>query len=157
MGLDELIDDEGTAKNLAQFRRYGSHEEDDRIWGIIEEMQERFPVEIECDMVEVATDDVNYDAKAYYRVKGGTHYQYLRVKESCLHGDPVYVRHIILHEMVHLYCYQMGHSEISDGSPMFKWLCGRVGCTLSQIEWNGMDWKDLADPMLESDMVSTRF
>jgi len=139
MGLDELVEDGSSGvKNLAQFRRYGSHEEEDRIWNIIEEMQDRFPVEIECDMVEVATQDVNYDAKAYWRVRDGEHYQYMRVKEACLHGDPTYVRHIILHEMVHLYTFQMGHKDLSDGSPMFKWLCGRVDVT--SIRSSGTGW-----------------
>lgn len=156
MGLDELVDSTST-KNLSRYRRYGSHEKDDYIWEIIESHQHRFPQEIECDLVEVATSNPNYDAKAYTRGSGDDRVQYLRVAERCFSMKDSKLRSIILHEMVHLYCYQNGRPDISDGSTMFKWLCGQVGCTVNQIQYGGREWVSLLDPFLEDDIHSGEF
>lgn len=138
----------GGRKQTSRFRRYGSHPADDTLWEMVDELQERFPGEIEIDFIEVAPHDVKYDGKAYWRTENEGVYQYIRVSESALLKSEERTKRVLAHEMVHLYCFQNGHTDVSDGDSVFHWLLGHVEAQISHVDDEGSRWKDLVEPMI---------
>lgn len=151
MGLDDLIDFEQNAKTT-NLRYYGYDEREEIVWDWIDEFQSKFPEEINCDFVEIAPADVKYNAKAYWKKRNGQHIQYMRVSESAFNLGDWRARQSVLHEMVHLFTFQTGHKNVSDGSRIFTWLCGQVGCVINQIHTDSKQWTELAEHFIDDDM-----
>jgi len=144
-GLDDLLTDEigGTVENHP-YRTYPYNEFEDTAWEWFEKFEDRFPCEIQCDFIEVSPNIESARAKACYR--DGGEYQFIRfAKWYVVHSDDWALSRTLMHEMMHLYCYQRGHHNISDSSPIFKWLCGAVGCHINEVDVTSPEWIDLAE------------
>lgn len=150
-GLDDLLAQEGAAQQENEHRYYPYHEFEDTAWEWFKELEERFPVSIDCEFIEVSTRMSKYTAKTYYREEGAV--CFIRFSKYWVENSPEWrLKQTLLHEMVHLYTYQMGWKEISDSSIMFKWLCGQVGATVNQISQHSEKWEFLAEPFLDEEL-----
>jgi predicted SprT family Zn-dependent metalloprotease len=159
MGLTDLIDESTEPGQSNQEpdidtkhhrkRAYNPHHKEEDLWEMFEELQEKFPEEIKCDFIEVSGKMKNYNAKAYDDY--GT--QYLRFAKWFVESSSdERIKETMLHEMVHLYTYQKGYAgEVSDGSHIFKWLCGAVGAKINQVHMSERKWKDMAEPFRKED------
>lgn len=147
-GLDDLLEEEvgGTTEDHP-YRTYPYHEFEDTAWEWFDILEKKFPCDIQCDFIEVSPQmNSSVRAKASYR--DGGKYQFIRYAKYYVQtGDDWELRRTLLHEMVHLYCYQRGHTDISDGSPIFKWLCGAVGCHINEVSVESPEWIDLAEEL----------
>lgn len=154
MGLGNFIEDNTPSnKDVNRFSTYSYDEREEDIWDWIEEFQDKFPEEVKCDLVEVAPRDVSYHAQAYWRKRGDTHYQYLRVSETAFDDGEWFARSVVLHEMCHLYMYQIGMRDVTERSPMFSWLLGRVGAHVSGMRTEGDQWQEM-ERFLPDDLTS---
>lgn len=149
MGLKDLEGIEnGSAATTNPYRAYPHTDWEDTLNEWFTELEQRFPEPIQCDFIEVSTRIKKYNAKAYYRQHPTS--QYIRFSEKYLNSSTdERIRMTLLHEMVHLYTYQNGFNRVSDGSHIFKWLCGAVGAPINQVWVKSDKWKDLADPFIE--------
>jgi hypothetical protein len=159
MGLDDLLDDDVTTgeASASQFRRYGSHKADEQLNEWYEEFQERFPERVELDFIEVSPQLENTSARFYKKDREEKQFMYVRISEKTLERDEWWQRNVLLNQMVIAYCHQRGYHDISTGSSLFKWLCGRVGCAISQVNIDSMEWQDLAEPLMDPSMVDGDF
>lgn len=148
MGLDQFKQSE-TSVGAAHFRSFGKHEAEDVLNDMADDLQERFPEEVQIDFIEVSTSMTKCHGKAYRRERNGEWYQYIRIAERHLIQDDDRVKLTLAHEMCHLYLYQNGYSDITEKSPMFSWILGRVGASVTDIGVDSDMWQDLAEPMLE--------
>jgi len=131
-----------------RYRSYKPHEKDKLLYELFDELEERFPEEVRCDFIEVSTRMDRCRAKAYYR-DGGTHL-FIRFSDWYVEKESrKELKDTMLHEMVHLWCFQKGFKKVSDGSPMFKWLCGQVGTKINQVPKSSHKWEILAEPFVE--------
>lgn len=155
MGLEDFVKGNENSKNGAnRFSSYSYDEREENVWDIIERFQDRFPEQVRCDMVEIAPYDVIYNGMAYYRSRDGNYYQYMRISESIFEESVAKVESVVLHEMIHLYLFQNNLREVSDGSPLFKWLCGRVGCVMEpSLPTHSKEWK-VAEQFLEDHEIN---
>lgn len=151
MGLSSLLDEETGETKRHPDRAYSPHPIEDELWDVFREYEERFPEEIECDFIEVSPKMTKHQAKAYYDHQKGI--RYIRVSKDYLEKtDHHRLRDTMLHEMVHLYTYQKGYAgDTSDGSHMFKWLCGAVGAPINQVREHSDEWQDMAEPFLDGE------
>lgn len=159
MGLEDLLDDDISAgvASASQFRRYGSHEADEKLERWVDEFQERFPEPIELDFIEVSPQLENTAARFYRKERDDEQFAYIRVAEKTLEREEWWQRNVLLNQMVIAYIQQRGYHDISTGSSLFKWLCGNVGCVINQVDTSSMEWQDLAEPMMEQEMVNGDF
>lgn len=132
-----------------RFQQYPSHPDDGRINRMIEELQQLFPEEVRIDFVEVSPRMTKTHAMAYWRKRDGEYTQFMRVGEHYTDVDDEELRRTVLHEMVHLFCYQNGYTDLSERSVIFTWLLGQLGASLSGIPESSQKWKDLAKPFLD--------
>jgi len=149
-GLDDLLEEEiGGVPENHPCRTYPYHEFEDKAWNWFEELNNKFPVDIKCDFIEVSPNmNSSWRAKACYRNNG--QHQFIRFAKYYVESSEDWtLKRTLLHEMVHLYTYQQGHRDIGDGSIIFKWLCGAVGCEVNQINNTSPEWIDLAEPFIE--------
>jgi predicted SprT family Zn-dependent metalloprotease len=86
---------------------------------------------------------------AYWRERDGEYTQFMRVGEHYTEVDDETLRRTVLHEMIHLFCYQKGYRDLSERSVMFTWLLGRLGASVSGIDQDNKKWQDLAKPFLD--------
>lgn len=144
-GLKDLLKDAaGGTREDHPHRHYPYHEFEDKAWEWFNEYEKRFPTDVECDFIEVSTKMTSHHAKAYYR-DGGKH-QFIRFSKSYVErANDWKLSRTLLHEMVHLYCYTHGHKDVSDGSHIFKWLCGAVGAPINPVRYESPEWIDLAE------------
>lgn len=146
-GLKDVVDQKGGRTDSTNHRAYPYDEREEKLWEWFDELEERFPEDIECEFIEVSPRLERCHAKAYLKPDGT---QYIRMADDYLRATRDWkVKRTLLHEMVHLYTYQKGHSDISDGSHLFKWLCGAVGAHINQVSENGDQWRDLAEPFAQ--------
>lgn len=152
MGVEDLIPERIPDKG-AQFKTYGYHPKEDVLYDWADELQERFPEEVRIDFIEVSPEIESYRAKAYWRPRGGELYQFIRFAQFYVEDAPDWrIYRTLLHEMVHLYTYQKGYSEdVGDTTPIFTWLCGRVGTHINRYPDNMEMWQELAEPFLEKE------
>ena len=133
----------------SRFQQYPSHPDDGRINRMIDELQEEFPEEVRIDFVEVSPRMTKTYAMAYWRERDGEYTQFMRVGEHYTEVDDETLRRTVLHEMIHLFCYQKGYRDLSERSVMFTWLLGRLGASVSGIDQDNKKWQDLAKPFLD--------
>lgn len=152
MGFEEFIENTNTGENRHGYRSYPDHKLDDELYEMFNDLNSRFPVDVEVDFIEVSTRIENYAAKAYYRDGGDA--IFIRFSENYIDSAPeAEIRNVMLHEMVHIYTYQMGHKGVGDGSHIFKWLCGAVGTTINQVPTESDKWEDLALPFVKEKAI----
>lgn len=143
MSLDDFIEN---ASNKDKHQVYGSHEYDEKLEEIIEEYQQRFPVELKIEFVEVSSRMEKSYAKAYKREKNK---YYIRVSESFIErACKERIRRTILHEMVHVYFFQKGYSKHGH-SKYFRWVVGQVGGSLTNSTTNNEMWQNCIEPFIE--------
>jgi len=153
MGLGDFTDEHIPDKTgISRFSTYNYDEREDLVWDWINEFQDKFPEEVQCDMVEIAPRDVSYHAHAYWRKRDGVDYQYLRVSETAFDDGEWLARSVVLHEMCH-YLYQIGMKDVTERSPMFSWLLGRVGAHVSGMRTEGDQWQEM-ERFLPDDLTS---
>lgn len=147
MGLKDIADASTNSNDTERkYKSFGHHEWNSRLEEMVEDLQKRFPCEIDCEFIEVSPSMTKTGGKAYYREEGN----YIRVSERVIETEtPEYVKMIVAHEMVHLYCYQKGHHNVSDGDKLFNWLLGMVCADVSRYSPSMKVWQDLAEPMIE--------
>lgn len=132
-----------------RFQQYPTHPEDGRINKMIDELQEMFPEDVRVDFVEVSPRMTKTYAMAYWRERDGEYTQFMRIGEHYTEVSDTFLRRTVLHEMVHLYCFQMGYKDVSDHDDMFTWILGRLGASVSKINQDSQMWQDLAEPFLD--------
>lgn len=137
MGFENFINETESVQPIRRFRHYPHDPRADEIEEWIEEYQDRFPAKVQCDFVEIATRDVQYYGKAYWRQREGETIQYMRVSEKTFEQGIDFTRGVVLHEMVHLYLYQEDfwrRCNITEKHPIFIWLCGAVGANHESVK-----------------------
>ena len=143
MGIDDFI-----TEKQDRHKVYQSHDKDEKLEQIIDEYQERFPVELRVDFVEVSPRMERCNAKAYKRA--GKKY-YIRVSENYIErATEEELRRTVLHEMVHVYLYQKGYSDHGHDK-YFRWVLGRVGGSMTGSTIHDMNWEKCIEPFIEED------
>jgi len=153
MGLAQLIDDKGDSNSTSSpvSPRYGHHEYNDTLRAWVDEFNERFPVEVDIEFIEVSPQLKSNATKLYAKHKEGDLYQYIRVKEGLWEQGEWFVRQRILYLMVSAYFNQIGMPKIGPANDEFKWVCGRVGAATNPIDFRESTWKDGCTPFLTED------
>lgn len=129
MGLADLTPEDTVATEYQQYKRYPSHEWDDKLEQWAEEVTPRFPGGVEYDFIEVSPEMTRTSGFAYKKTENG----YIRISEQSIEKYPeYYVKFVLIHELAHLWFYQNGYEEYSDGSGIFEWVLGRVGGDLDE-------------------------
>lgn len=157
MGLDNLVNEKGGTGSGNRFRAYPYHEFEDQCWEWFNEFQERFPIEIEADFIEISDQITKVNARAYWRIRDNEYYQFIRLSEKFINNAQTWrIKQCILHEMVHLYFYQLGYrnddKKVTDGSTIFKWVCGAVGAKVNQIPVYTQEWQKCAEPFIDDSL-----
>lgn len=126
MGIDDITGvEEGNS-----YKRYPSHEWDDRIEQWANEAQSLFPGGVEYDFIEVSPEMTRTHGFAYTKTENG----YIRISEQVIkHQSEDYVRLVLLHELTHLWFHQNGYSKYSDNSGIFEWVLGRIGADINGV------------------------
>lgn len=156
MGLQDIDEVERTSSSGTQgyperFKTYGTHEMDESIETWFDEFESRFPEPIDCEFIEVSPEMSSTRGMAYWRQREGEEYYYIRLAEHAVEGREWRARQTLLHEMVHIYCFQNDWKNISDGSTTFKWLCGAVNASVNQVGTTSREWKQLMEPMIPTE------
>lgn len=145
MGLEEFETESSDKHNV-----YQSHEKDEKLEQIIEEYQERFPVELRIQFIEVSPKMEQKHAMAYKRA--GKKY-YIRVSESFIQrSTEEQLRRTVLHEMCHVYLYQQGLSGHGHGK-YFRWVVGRVGASMTHSTIHDVKWEKCIQPFIDEDEI----
>ena len=145
MGLEEFETESSDKHNV-----YQSHEKDEKLEQIIEEYQERFPVELRIQFIEVSPKMEKKNAMAYKRA--GKKY-YIRVSESFIQrSTEEQLRRTVLHEMCHVYLYQQGLSDHGHGK-YFRWVVGRVGASMTHSTIHDVKWEKCIQPFIDEDEI----
>lgn len=126
MGLQDL----NGMDNHGQNRAYNKHPEEEKFQDWLEELDSRFPDEIECAFVEISPRMTKYCAKAYYDREKNENY--IRIAEKTVENQPEwYQKLVLLHEMVHIWFEQNGYGDVNDSDAIFNWVLGYVGADVS--------------------------
>lgn len=152
MGLSDLIDDDTDAE-AQKFRRYGAHEYNDTLEEWVDEFQERFPVEVQVDFIEVSPELSKNAIKTYWKIKNSEVHQYIRVAESVLDQPDHRIRHFVLQAMVQLYCNEQGFQDLSKGTNAYKWVCGAVHANGDLVSEDSQEFSELILPFLEESLA----
>lgn len=148
MGLDDFAEE---ATTTSEYKQYNLTELDNRLEEIVDNHQDRFPYEIRVDFIEASPELTKHAGKAYYKDDGNKRHQYIRIKESIARDDDMQTVRIVLHEMVHVYFYQLGLKDISDGDKLFEWVCGRVMADISGVYEESNTFHQAIKPFLEDE------
>lgn len=143
MGLEEF-----KGNTSSEYKMYRGHEYDEKLDEMVEEFQDKFPVDLRVDFIEVSPRMSKHHAMAYKRP--GSKY-YIRVSESFIErSSEKRIRMTVLHEMVHVYFYQMGYSD-TNHDKFFRWVVGRVGASMTNTSIKSRKWRQCIEPFLEMD------
>lgn len=143
MGLDSF-----KTKSSNKYKRYGHHEYNERLENWVDELQERFPIDLNIEFIEVSPQMTKYNAKAYKR-DGNTYFIRVSERYTNLYADEA-VKLTVLHEMVHVYFYQMDYGD-TNHDKYFRWVCGRVMASMTNMSVEDQKWKDCIEPFIEQD------
>lgn len=145
MGIDDFI-----TEKQDRHKVYKTHDKDEKLEQLIEKFQDRFPVELRIDFVEVSPRMERHSAKAYKRA--GKKY-YIRVSEEYLErATDEELKRTIIHEMVHIYLYQRGYDDHGHGK-YFRWILGRVGGSMTRSSIHDTKWEKCIEPFIEEDDI----
>ena len=143
MGIDDFLTESSDKHQV-----YGSHDKDKKLEEIIEEYKDRFPVELRIEFIEVSPRLEKCSAKAYKRA--GKKY-YIRVSEKFIErSTEEQLKRTILHEMVHVYFYQLGCSDEGHGK-YFRWVLGQVGGSMTRSSIHDTKWEKCIEPFIEQE------
>lgn len=112
-------------------------------------IKRRFPTGVEVDEVVVLEDLEGNMAEAVQTVRAGVVNYYIYLDEKIFNSEDWIVEATMAHEMVHLYCYQKGYDDLTDGDPMFEWMCGRVGALQTNFNPKEHQFKELIVPFMK--------
>ena len=116
---------------------------------ILKSIKRRFPQDLVVDEIKVFEDLEGNMAEAVQTVRAGAVNYYIYVDREVFESQEWIVEGTMAHEMVHLYCYQNGHTDISDGDPMFEWMCGRVGAIQTDFNPKNHMFKEMILPFMK--------
>ena len=143
MGIDSF---KSTSSNNREM--YSEHEYDEKLELMLENLEERFPVDLKIDFIEVSPRMSKTRAKAYRR-DGDTYY--IRVSEEFIDASSdERIELTVLHEMCHVYAYVKGVSEINHNK-FFRWIVGRVGASMTHSSVYSREWIELIEPFLDEE------
>lgn len=144
MGLLDLTPDD-TGGSV--YRQYPDHERQDEIEAWAEEFQDRFPERVEFGFIEVSPQMESCDGRAFYKSDGA---MYIRIAEFAVEEKPDWrIKTIILHEMLHIYFYQIGRKDVTERDPIFTWALGFIGADISKIGPGDEDFEVYKDFLLQ--------
>jgi len=145
MGLEDFQSDTGSG-----YKQYGHHEYNEKLEQWMKEFQEKFPVELQIEFIEVSPQ-MNKHAAMAYRREASTYY--IRVSETYINQSTDRdIKFTLLHEMVHVYFYQMGYKRTRHDK-YFRWVAGRVGADMTRMSIDDEKWKDCIEPFLNEDDI----
>lgn len=112
-------------------------------------VKRRFPGRVDVDEVKVIEDLDGSMAEALQQVRSGKVRYTLLIDKAVFGSEDWIVEATMAHEMVHMYCYQKGYDDLSDGDPMFEWMCGRVGALQTDFNPKDHQFKELIVPFMK--------
>lgn len=128
MGIQDAVDSAKGPTEALRYKKYSKHEKEDDLVEWMEEFEDRFPTPVMVDFIEVSPEMENNLGLAY--TKPGA--QYIRIAEYAIDEyNDNFIKMVVLHEMVHVWFYQMGYTDITERDPVFTWVLGQVGADLS--------------------------
>jgi predicted SprT family Zn-dependent metalloprotease len=114
----------------------------------IEEFEDRFPVEINVEKVEVSSRMENMFAKAIFSATKDTT---IRVSEKFINNsEDRIIKYTILHEMAHIYFYRQGFPKTKHDK-YFRWVVGRVVGDLTHMSHPNEKWEQCIEPFIQED------
>lgn len=141
MGLDDFNSSSGSG-----YEHYGHHEYNDKLEQWAEDMQERFPIDLNIDFVEVSPQMESKRGMAYRRDYDT---YYIRISENFIKfSSDERIKLTLLHEMVHVYFYQQGYSDVNHNK-YFRWVVGNVEASMTNMDITDKKWKDCIEPFME--------
>lgn len=141
MGIEDFITESNTKG--AGSRR---HEYYDKLNEWVVELENRFPIDLNIDEVTVSKRMTKTWGKAYENHREG-HQIKMSADFMEKHSDEE-IKRTLLHEMVHVYFYQQGHSDVKH-SKFFRWVAGRVGADMTHMSYTNEKWQDCITPFLD--------
>jgi predicted SprT family Zn-dependent metalloprotease len=136
---------EGT-NTTSSHKAHGHHEYNSTLEDWVDEMKDRFPVDLDIEFIEVSPRMTSTNAKAYMKPDGT---KYIRVSEDYIYAVPDRrVKMTVLHEMCHIYFYQVGYPD-ANHDKFFRWVVGRVGASMTHCDTTGDKWVNCIEPFLD--------
>lgn len=143
MGLDNF-------KTTSKTRGGGTrdHEYYDILNDWVEELEDKFPIDLNINEVTISTRMSRTWGKAYEDNING---HKIKISSEFIdeHTDQE-IKQVLLHEMCHAYFYEQGYSDINH-SKFFRWVAGRVGADMTNMSYSNDKWQDCAMPFLQDE------
>lgn len=141
MGLDNFKKSK-SSKNKA----HGHHPYNEKLETWADELEERFPIDLDINFVEVSPQMTKTYGKAFYSSYDQC---YIRIAEYVVESkSEKEVKLILLHEMCHIYFYRMGYGNTGHDK-YFRWVVGRVMADMTNTSIHNKKWKDCIEPFFE--------
>lgn len=143
MGLEEF-----QTKSQNDYKKYSNPKQDEKLEAWVEELEERFPIDLKIEFVEASPAMTKCRGTAYRKSTGK---YYIRISKSFMrnHSDRR-VKLTLLHEMVHVYFYRQGYNDTAHDK-YFRWVVGRVGASMTNMWTSNQKWQDCIEPFLEEE------
>lgn len=141
MGLEDF-----KSESDSHYKQYGYHEYNEKLEKWADEMEDRFPIDLNIEFVEVSPQMEQMRGMAYRR-DNDTYYIRLAEWFVGIRSDER-IKFTLLHEMVHVYFYRQGHSN-TNHDKYFRWVVGRVGASMTNMKTSDLKWKQCIEPFLD--------
>lgn len=129
----------------SEHRAYKEHPKEEKLEEWKEQLNERFPIDLEIEFIEVSPKLSKHCGKAYYR--GDT--TFIRISQDYIENNTDRkVKLTLLHEMCHIYFYQMGYKD-TNHDKYFRWVVGRVMASMTGMSIDNKKWKKAIEPFFE--------
>jgi|APHM01.1.fsa_nt_gi SprT-like family. len=140
MGLQGLIDQE---KGDVPERAWPDHKRQDELEEWLDDLENEIPIELDVDFIEVSPPMTQTAAMAYKDSSDNKDREYyIRVSEWVMENEPDdVIRGTILHELAHIWFWENGDGDISDGDDMFSYVLGGLGAHLSGVDFKGYEYE----------------
>lgn len=127
---------------------YRSHDYEEKLDQMIQRNEEKFPIDLDIDFVEVSPRMEKTRAKAHKKPDGS---YYIRVSKKFIetHSDER-IELTVIHEMVHIYFYRQGFTDHGHGK-YFRWVLGRVGGSMTNSTVYEREWRECIEPFLKEE------
>lgn len=141
MGLDDFASPNSTSGH----RAYTGHPKEEQLEEWEDELNERFPIDLDIEFIEVSPKMSKHQGKAFYR----SNVNFIRISKQHIENDSDRkVKLTLLHEMCHVYFYQMGYKDTGHDK-YFRWVVGRVMADMTNISIDAKKWQDTIEPFYE--------
>lgn len=141
MGLEEF-----QSKNGGKYQAHPPHEYNSKLRRWADEFEKLFPIDLRIETIEVSPQMTRTFGMAYYEMNTDT---YIRLSKPFVESSPdEHIKLVLLHEMVHVYCYNRGYTDVNHDK-YFRWIVGRVGGHLAYEGFENTKWNDLIQPFLD--------